>query len=488
MASKNDKIKNYLKTYASQLGASYGEHDGISKLVLNNKQGEGCITSFEMNKAISVKIYNITFNKNQTFSYSEVYDDSICFLYCVNGHVFHEFNDDIKQRKFGRMENVILYSSNNHKSIIKLPASIRIKMTVLVVSRHLDKQLENTTKQLSAISQLVAAINQDHSSNYFAEINPLTNKFAKFLVENKRMDAVGYLKVESAVVNTLASQIENYYRYKNKALNNINLSHAELNAISKIGDYVLENIDTTLKVEDVSQQFGISGRKLQSGIQFLYGQTLTNFIRDIKLERAKELIQFTNMNISEICYSIGFNNKSYFTKTFSKRFGIVPVKYKDSVIREDFIFELSYKSSAVTNLSALDINTIVSSARANNLKLKITGCLVFYEDLFFQILEGRKEDVLELYECIKRDKRHYNVTLLSKRVSLKRKFPSWSMAAISDRGEINIPLDGKPYMLNLNNIIDDEEITNNKTMLFWKRVHNIIRDLEEEKINSEVLM
>ena len=80
------------------------------------------------------------------------------------------------------------------------------------------------------------------------------------------------------------------------------------------------------------------------------------------------------------------------------------------------------------SLSALQ--TILTVARARNTERNVTGALMFNEGRFTQILEGDRKDVLEIFESIKRDTRHNQITLVSLHESFARRFPSWSMAFV----------------------------------------------------------
>jgi hypothetical protein len=92
------------------------------------------------------------------------------------------------------------------------------------------------------------------------------------------------------------------------------------------------------------------------------------------------------------------------------------------------MFELVYCSIAKPDLKPEDISEILQKARDFNSKNKITGCLLFHNNEFLQILEGKKSVVQELYESIKRDVRHSHVILLEEDEKMERLFPTWSMA------------------------------------------------------------
>ena len=95
--------------------------------------------------------------------------------------------------------------------------------------------------------------------------------------------------------------------------------------ITNVLEYIHKNIgDSSLGVEHIAEELFLSRSKLYRKIKALTGDTATEFIRKIKLEKAKELLEKTDMTVSEICYKVGFSSPSYFTKCFKNHFGIIP--------------------------------------------------------------------------------------------------------------------------------------------------------------------
>lgn len=92
------------------------------------------------------------------------------------------------------------------------------------------------------------------------------------------------------------------------------------------------------------------------------------------------------------------------------------------------MIELIYYSTANEDTTEHDIFNILRTARVFNFKHQITGCLLFHNGDFIQILEGEKKCVCELFSKIEIDPRHSNVTLLVQESIEKRLFDHWSMA------------------------------------------------------------
>ena len=92
------------------------------------------------------------------------------------------------------------------------------------------------------------------------------------------------------------------------------------------------------------------------------------------------------------------------------------------------MIDLIYFSVPNQGLKPEDIPNILKSARDFNSKNNITGCLLHHNNQFLQILEGEKEIVLDLFDSIKKDKRHSNVILIAQDNKSGRTFSDWSMA------------------------------------------------------------
>ena len=80
-------------------------------------------------------------------------------------------------------------------------------------------------------------------------------------------------------------------------------------------------------------------------------------------------------------------------------------------------------------------------ARSNNEAAGVTGALLITDHWFVQALEGEPATVQSLYERIRGDRRHENVTLIEKRDVTARVFSRWAMAQVSARGQADIPLE-----------------------------------------------
>ncbi|WP_420387770.1 BLUF domain-containing protein [Roseivirga sp.] len=92
------------------------------------------------------------------------------------------------------------------------------------------------------------------------------------------------------------------------------------------------------------------------------------------------------------------------------------------------LYELIYRSTAKPGLTEEELKTILTTARQFNSENNITGCLLFHEGQFLQLLEGDFQVLLDLYDKIKRDPRHREFLLLHMKESPQRVYDRWTMA------------------------------------------------------------
>src|SRR5579883_3469041 len=75
-----------------------------------------------------------------------------------------------------------------------------------------------------------------------------------------------------------------------------------------------------------------------------------------------------------------------------------------------------------------ELQDILGSCRRNNVRVNVTGALLYNAGSFAQVLEGRLEDVAATFERIQCDDRHTEVTVIQSGPITERRFPDWSMA------------------------------------------------------------
>lgn len=88
---------------------------------------------------------------------------------------------------------------------------------------------------------------------------------------------------------------------------------------------------------------------------------------------------------------------------------------------------LVYSSTATAGLSEVDLRDILQTSQLQNADLDLTGMLLYCGGKFLQVLEGKREDVHNLYYKISKDLRHSDLNVLLEGSIEERNFKDWSM-------------------------------------------------------------
>ena len=93
--------------------------------------------------------------------------------------------------------------------------------------------------------------------------------------------------------------------------------------------YMRENIENRITLADVLKYVGYSQSHFSSLFKKNTGMSPLAYFNKLKIERACELLNKTDLKINQICYKIGIDDPFYFSRLFSKTIGMSPTKYKE---------------------------------------------------------------------------------------------------------------------------------------------------------------
>lgn len=111
------------------------------------------------------------------------------------------------------------------------------------------------------------------------------------------------------------------------AIPDLNLSSVDDKFLQNVVKIIKENIDNELlSVEDIAAKVGFSRAQLHRKLKALTNKSAGQLVNEIRLNMAKTMLSHKAGSVSEIAYSVGYANLSYFTKSFKEKFGVLPSK------------------------------------------------------------------------------------------------------------------------------------------------------------------
>ena len=105
--------------------------------------------------------------------------------------------------------------------------------------------------------------------------------------------------------------------------------------MERVMKYMNEHLaDPDLNVEKLTEDVGISRAQLHRKLKEIAGVSAGEFIRNLRLEQAARLIEEGQINITQVAYSVGFNNQTHFSTVFKKHYGMSPSEYAETKRKE----------------------------------------------------------------------------------------------------------------------------------------------------------
>ncbi len=121
-------------------------------------------------------------------------------------------------------------------------------------------------------------------------------------------------------LENVISQISSYRDYKAGGLT------------KRAKEYIKTNYSKSITLEDVAREISISPQYLSKLFKEETGENFIDYLTGIRIRIAKSLLEADEMSVKEICYSIGYSDPNYFSRTFKKIVGSTPTEYKDEFL------------------------------------------------------------------------------------------------------------------------------------------------------------
>lgn len=99
--------------------------------------------------------------------------------------------------------------------------------------------------------------------------------------------------------------------------------------------YITENYGKDISLDDVSRYLNLSPYYFSKLFKAETGTTFVEYLTNLRMERAQELLRDESLSIKEICASVGYADPNYFSRTFKKNVGVTPTVYREGNKNEE---------------------------------------------------------------------------------------------------------------------------------------------------------
>lgn len=107
--------------------------------------------------------------------------------------------------------------------------------------------------------------------------------------------------------------------------------HAQLDQIDTVVRRIADNLAEPLSAADMAGQLGMTESRFSRFFRRATGNTFTDFVNQVRVNRACQLLMESDRYISQICYEVGFNNVANFNRRFLDIKGMTPSEFRKQV-------------------------------------------------------------------------------------------------------------------------------------------------------------
>ncbi len=312
------------------------ERWGENILTMDNDLAKGTIRFITFDWGVSLLEYDITFFDDMCLIMDASEYNPIHFAYCLEGNCGHRFDyhskDDIKTLE--QFQSVIITSHDGGYNYGYFPANKKLEINVIQITRKqfLQKRLNNLDALNKKLYEVFLDTDHDKEFAYFGAYNlKLANKIGA-LRKVKTKGMIRMMMIEGLVYEILSMHILQHDKSIKNKTPQTSLLRSELKIVRNLAKKIVKDVSQDYSLEELALESGLSQAKLQEGFKLIYARTVTEYIRHARLEVARNLIRTTDLNISQIVYTIGFSSRSYFSKIFKRKYGISPSEFQENAL------------------------------------------------------------------------------------------------------------------------------------------------------------
>ena len=104
----------------------------------------------------------------------------------------------------------------------------------------------------------------------------------------------------------------------------VNLKSQDIKCVNQARAILERDIESPPQIRELAHMVGINESKLMYGFKKLYNQTVHDYLRTLRMNKAKELLSTTDLSITQIAFEVGYEFSSNFTTAFKRHFSVTP--------------------------------------------------------------------------------------------------------------------------------------------------------------------
>ncbi len=323
------KIDDVIKKCIEVPGISIKQDKYSMELILKTREGKGSMTFFPLFPGLSLAyifVNSPTWTAPDLRSDSSITKGPLLLNYCVTGRCEMILNsENFVYVKDGELSLTERFAQKEYV----YPRRIYEGMEFFVDINTLTSQSAWVQNEFGINFRKIVDMYCPDGSTYISTVTPETEELLKNLWEF--FDFPAPFAVMQMKIYTLAlfSVLQNLKDIPQSQACTF-FTETQVNIAKKIEKIITSDLRQHHPAWELAEEFSISETSLKNYFRGVYGQNISVYLREMRMNKAGELLATTRLSVAEIAEQVGYLNQSKFASVFKKQFGVSPLEYRRS--------------------------------------------------------------------------------------------------------------------------------------------------------------
>jgi AraC-like DNA-binding protein len=252
----------------------------------------------------------------------DIQSDFIQFHFCIKGNCKFIFNEGTYILNILEENSLLLYNPQR-----SLPINIEINSNSWIVSVLISIKKFHALFSLEA--DYISFLNEENKEKKYYKDGEISPSMA--IVLNQIINYNLNQSIKNLYFKGKGYEILSLYFSRNEDANieqcPFLVDEANVIKIRKAKDIIISKMAEPPSLQELSDEIGLSLKKLKEGFKQIYGDTVFSFLFDYKMEVARKMLESGENNVNEVGLKVGYSASSHFISAFKKKYGTTPKKY-----------------------------------------------------------------------------------------------------------------------------------------------------------------
>ncbi|CAH0127142.1 AraC family transcriptional regulator [Chryseobacterium sp. Bi04] len=250
---------------------------------------------------------------------------SFTLLFLLGSDIYLEKSVCLLPMVFRKNQYILYYSSEENKAELRCDSQEALKYLLIRIDYQYIVNLINPQS-----SQESTDILENMIANNFIYLRKETlpsmtvemHMILKEIIDSSKKGVIQKLFIEAKIIKLLILVFEQFHE-KNRG-------PSKPGTPEMIKKYLDENYHSNIKAEEIGKLLGINQNIIRQEFKTQYHMTISHYISELRMLKAKKLITNSDVMIKEIAIECGYEYVQNFTRAFKKKFGVAPENLRNN--------------------------------------------------------------------------------------------------------------------------------------------------------------